>query len=311
MKNTTIVALAGLGTLVAGAATASPYDQTVVEKMVTNVAYTLDGQHIAKPDWTSTVDDMAKLKPPSYCYDTLRDAKLAADTRIYSSQGFWIKTHQKDDKGTYVLPADVEGLCKRYEDFYVHEYVEAAVMEAWQTESTQKRPVEGMYEAEAQRVGISGRLCAEWVDKALAHGFAATDKVESSRYGMPTVELGQAKATYCQPAIAFEGKMVEAVKKLAADKHQAIVDVYKKAGIKGKRLELYVSYGMPDNTGFYAAGCGTTVESLPALKKAKKLFVWLEGPQGYTIRKFTFKGDNYTVSERTYSTQEGAYRGCR
>ncbi len=40
-------------------------------------------------------------------------------------------------------------------------------------------------------------------------------------------------------------------------------------------------------------------------------FVWLEGPQGYTIRKFTFKGDNYTVSERTYSTQEGAYRGCR
>ena len=84
-----------------------------------------------------------------------------------------------------------------------------------------------------------------------------------------------------------------------------------KAGIKGKRLELYVSYGMPDNTGFYAPGCGATVESLGALKKAKKLFVWLEGADGYTIRKFSFKGDNYTVSERTYSTQEGAYAGCR
>ena len=45
--------------------------------------------------------------------------------------------------------------------------------------------------------------------------------------------------------------------------------------------------------------------------KAKKLFVWLEGDAGYTVRKFTFKGNNYTVSERTYTTQEGAYAGCR
>jgi hypothetical protein len=311
--NKMLAALAAAGTLVAGVVTAAAdtYDQTPVEKMVTKLTYMIDGQHIAKPTWTSTVSDMQGFPEPSLCVDTLRDAKLAPDTKIYSSQGFWFKTAKKDDKGQYILPADVEGLCKRYEDFYVHEFVEAAVMAAWQQQSMIKKPVEGMYESEAQRVGISGRLCAEWVDKALAYGFKADHKVESSRYSMPTTELGKAKELWCQPAIDFEAKRVEEIKNLAAAKHQAIVDVYKKAGIKGKRLELYVSYGMPDNTGFYAAGCGSTVESLPALKKAKKLFVWLEGPQGYTIRKFTFKGDNYTVTERTYSTQEGAYRGCR
>jgi hypothetical protein len=309
MKKVAVVAI--LGTLVAGAATASAEDKTPVEKVVYKLTYLLDGQHVAKPNWTSTVSDMEGYEKPSYCYDTLKDAKLAPDTKIYSSQAFWYKTAQKDAVGTYILPADVEGLCKRYESFYVHEYVEAAVMEAWQQQQTMKRPVEGMYESEAKRVGIAGRLCAEWVDKALAYGFKPTDTVESSRYSMPTIELGKAKETYCQPAIDFEGKMVAAVKQLAADKHQAIVDVYKKAGIKGKRLELYVEYGMPENTGFYAAGCESTVESLGALKKAKKLFVWLEGPQGYTIRKFTFKGDNYTVTEHSYSTQEGAYRGCR
>lgn len=313
MKKRSSFAIAvAFGALTGGVAAASPYDQTPVEKMVTELTYTLDGQHIAKPTWTSTVEQMKGMKPPSYCHDTLRDAKLAPDTRVYSSQGFWFKTAKKDDQEhQYILPADVEGLCKRYHDFYVHEFVEAAVVEAWQTQQTMKRPVEGFYESEAERVGISGRLCAEWVDKALAHGFTATDKVESSRYGLPAIELGKVKETYCQPAIDFAPKRLQEVKDLAAAKHQAIVDVYKKAGIKGKRLELYVSYGPPDNTGFYAAGCESTVESLPALKKAKKLFVWLEGPSGYTIRKFTFKGDNYTVSERTYSTQEGAYRGCR
>lgn len=305
-----VAVVAALGTLVAGAATAQASDDTPLAKMVSKLQYDLNS-HISKPDWTMTVSQMQEMVTPEKCYETLKAAGLAPDDRVYSDGAWRFKNVQTDGDKKFVLAKDVEGLCKQWNDFYVHEFLEAVVMEAWQSESTQKRPVEGMYESEAQRVGISGRLCAEWVDKALAYGFKPSDKVESSRYSMPTVELGKAKELYCQPAIDFEGKMVAAVKKLAADKHQAIVDVYKKAGIKGKRLELFVEYGMPENTGFYAAGCGTTVESLPALKKAKKLFVWLEGAQGYTIRKFTFKGDNYTVSERTYSTQEGAYAGCR
>jgi hypothetical protein len=307
----TLASIAAFGTLVAGAATAFASDDTPLGKVISALAYRLEGQHYAKPEWTSTASEMESFEKPETCFSALKESGLGANDKVFAEGAWRLKGAQKEGDRSYVLGKDAEAFCKRYESFYVHEYVEAAVMEAWQQKSMMAKPVEGMYESEAQRVGISGRLCAEWVDKALAYGFKPTDKVESSRYSMPTVELGKAKELYCQPAIDFDAKRVEEIKNLAAAKQQAIVDVYKKAGIKGKRLELYVSYGMPDNTGFYAAGCGSTVESLPALKKAKKLFVWLEGPSGYTIRKFTFKGDNYTVTERTYSTQEGAYRGCR
>ncbi|HUQ08488.1 MAG TPA: hypothetical protein VM261_38620 [Kofleriaceae bacterium] len=311
MKKTLVAFAAAAGTLVAGAATASAEDTTPLAKVITSLAYRLDGQHYAQPDWTSTVSDLESFEKPETCWKAFKDSGVGPNDKVFSDGAFRFKSVQKEGDKYFVLGKDVEAFCKRYEDFYVHEYVESAVMAAWQQQDMMKRPVEGAYEADAQRVGIAGRLCTEWVDKALAYGFKPTDKVESSRYRMPTVELGKAKELYCQPAVDFEAKRVAEIKALADAKHQAIVDVYKKAGIKGKRLELYVSYGMPDNTGFYAAGCGSTVESLPALKKAKKLFIWLEGAQGYTIRKFTFKGDNYTVSERTYTTQEGAYSGCR
>jgi hypothetical protein len=81
--------------------------------------------------------------------------------------------------------------------------------------------------------------------------------------------------------------------------------------MKGKRLELFVYYGMPEGAGWYGPGCGYSIDNVAALKKAKKLFHWLESAQGYTVRTYKFKGDNYTVSERTYDTQEAAYRGCK
>ncbi len=166
------------------------------------------------------------------------------------------------------------------------------MVEGFQTLGQMKRAVEGQYEAEATHVGITGAECAKRVDAALAFGIAASDKIESSRYGLPAIELGAAKAKYCQPAIDFAGQRVGDIKALAKAKQDAIIAVYKKAGIKGKRLELFVSYGMPDNTGFLAAGCGTWVDTIGALKKAKKLFVWLEGSSGYTVRKFTIRGDS-------------------
>ncbi len=309
--NKIAAAVAVFGTLVAGAATASASDDSPLAKLITKLAYNLDGQHFAKPDWTSTVDDMNGFEPPATCWDTLKASGLKAGDKLFTEGAFRFKTAQKEGDKYFVLGQDVEAFCKRWEDFYVHEYVETAVMAAWQQQDMMKRPIEGMYEADAQRVGISGRLCVEWVDKALAHGFKPTDKVESSRYSMPSVELGKAKELFCQPAVDFETKRVAEIQNLAAANLQAIIDVYKKVGIKGKRLELFASYGMPDRGSFYAPGCGAAVETAAGLKKAKKLFIWLEGAGGYTVRKYTFKGDNYSVSERTYSTQEGAYRGCR
>ncbi len=302
---------AALGTFVAGPATASASDDTAVAKLVTKLTYLMDQQPFGDPKWTSTSDDMGKRDLPETCFETIRAAGLEPDHKVFSEGAIRFKNHQKEGDKRFILGSDVEGMCKRYEAMYVHEYVETALMGAYLAKDAMKRPVEGFYEGEALAVGKVGELCAKKVDAALAYGLPATEKIESTRYGMPAIELGAARAALCQPAIDFAAKRIVEIKQLAGGKHQAIVDVYKKAGIKGKRLELFVSYGMPDNTGFYAAGCETSVESLPALKKAKKLFVWLEGNDGYTIRKFTFKGDNYTETEHDYSTKEAAYRGCR
>lgn len=298
-----------IGAVASSVATATAADGTDLEKLTTKLTYLLNGQPFAKPDWTSTMQDLAKLDPPSACFAAVKAS--GPGTKVYSSQAFWFPAAQKDDQGTYVTLAEVSELCARYERTYVVEYAEAALVEAFLEQAQMKRAVEGQHEGEAKRVGEIGAACAARVDAALAFGLAASTTVESSRYHLPAIELGAAKATYCQPAIDFAAQRVGQIKDLAQAKQDAIIAVYKQAGIKGRRLELYVSYGMPDNTGFYAAGCASSVTSLAALKKAKKLFVWLEGSDGYTVRKFTFSGDNYKVSEKTYGTQEGAYRGCR
>lgn len=290
------------------AATAHAEDKTPVEKAMTELAYgAYYNPGFAKPD-ARTMQDMKDVKAPKECFDAV--AGVADDLKIYTSQAFYWKTAQKDDTGTYILGADAKAFCKTYEKAYVRMAAEGAITSTWLTKSTVARPVEGMYEGEANQVGVAGAECAKAVDAALAYGFATTESIESKYYEMPAVALGDAKAKVCQPAIDWSTKRVAEIKGAGQAKQDAIIAVYKKVGIKGKRLDLFVSYGMPADAGFYAAGCESFVETAEGLKKAKKLFVWLEGQGGYTIRKFVFSGDNYTVTEHAYDTQAQAYRGC-
>jgi hypothetical protein len=125
-----------------------------------------------------------------------------------------------------------------------------------------------------------------------------------------TVTIADARAT-CEQALvdsqAFEG----AVTGRETAERAEIEAIYKQAGIKGKRLELFVHYGKPDNGGWLARGCTAFVTDVKKLKKAKKLFHWFESDAGYVVRTYTFKGNSYKVSEKTYLTQAKAYRGCR
>jgi hypothetical protein len=311
---TSLAAALALGALAITTPALADDHATTLSDLTDKLAYKLDQETLGDPKWTETVSSMESLDPPSKCYDAVAAAKAAGltdDTRIYGDQTFRWKTAKKDDKGMSISLAEVAALCKRYDDTYIHEYVEAALVDTFQQKYQMEHAVEGQYESEARRVGDSGATCAKWVDAALAHGLPASELIESTRYKMPAIELGKAKADLCQPAIDFGAKRQGAIKDLAKSKQDAIVAVYKKAGIKGKRLELFVSYGMPEDTGFLAAGCETWITSIGALKKAKKLFVWLEGDSGYTIRKFTIKGDSYKVSEKQFSSKEGAYAGCR
>lgn len=290
------------------AAVAHAEDKTPLEKAMSRLVF----QAYSNPGFAAkdvhTMTDMKDVAPPKECFDVV--AGVGDDTKVYTSMASNWKTAQKDDGGRYIMGSDAKAFCKDYEKAYIHMAVEGAITSAWLTKSTIARPVEGMYEGEASQVGVLGAACVKRVDEAVAYGFPATEPVESKFYDMPAVALGDAKAKICQPAIDWSKKRVDEIKGVGQAKQDAIVTVYKKAGINGKRLDLYVSYGMPDDTGFFAPGCESYVTSLAVLKKAKKLFVWLEGNDGYTIRTFTFHGDNYTVTEHSYDTQAQAYRGC-
>src|SRR5687768_14484729 len=131
MKNKVAVVAAAFGTLVAGTATSSAEDHTPLEKTVAEVISLFTG-HVAKADWTSTSDQMRdSWVAPEKCYDALKASGLKPGDRVYADQVWMLKTWnvQKDGDRSFILASDVEKLCKQYNDLYVHEYVEAAVME--------------------------------------------------------------------------------------------------------------------------------------------------------------------------------------
>ncbi len=124
------------------------------------------------------------------------------------------------------------------------------------------------------------------------------------------VTIAEARAA-CEKLLAETQAFEGAVTGREQAERAEIEAIYKKAGIKGKRLELFVKYGKPDNGGWLARGCTAFVTDVKKLKKAKKLFHWFENDGGYVVRTYTFKGNSYKVSEKTYLTQAKAYRGCR
>src|SRR5687768_3385180 len=128
MKNVA-VAVAAFGTLVAGTATASAGDDTPLGKVITALAYRLEGQHYAQPEWTSTTTDMESFEKPETCWKALKDSGLGASDKVFAEGAWRLKGAQKEGDKNYVLGKDAEAFCKRYENFYIHEYVEAAVME--------------------------------------------------------------------------------------------------------------------------------------------------------------------------------------
>src|SRR5687768_16640928 len=122
-KNTLAVAVA-IGTLAAGSASAHA-DVPSAEKQLGKVLSWLHS-HVTKPDWTSTVDQMAEKDAPSACFDAIKG--LAKDAKLYADMAFKESDVKKDADGkAYLTPALADGVCKKYETAYHHEYAEAAL----------------------------------------------------------------------------------------------------------------------------------------------------------------------------------------
>jgi hypothetical protein len=147
----------------------------------------------------------------------------------------------------------------------------------------------------------AGRRCKKAVEQQLAGGLLPETVIEGKRGKVMLSEAGPV----CDALTAWAGVLQEAYKARFAE----LSEKYKAVGIGGDRLELFVYY---DGQEWYLKGCQSSTEDPKQLKKAKVLFQWLTDSYGViTVRKYSFKGDKFTISEKTFLTEAAAYKGCK
>ena len=159
----------------------------------------------------------------------------------------------------------------------------------------------------AGHVGDAAK-CLPELEQAIKDG-APDDVALMIHSDHPAMTLKEARTKICDAYVAKAKAFADAsgaTKKAARD---AAAAPYIALGVKGERLELFISYA---DLGFYAKGCKTELTEPKEIARAKALFHWLDGGDGtITIRKYTIKGNGYTISEKTYDRQSLAYKGCR
>lgn len=262
----------------------------------------------ASKRWSS----MEQRHEPSECTDAIAAAKkksVADDAELEFSYDIQkiVKTEKRGEySGTYRIAfADASKICERYAEVYAYQKARIDVQAGYDT-AAWMRDVKPEEASNMAGLSKSPQACLDAIDVLDKQG-KATVELDGDK----TPTLAEARET-CTAALADAQKFESTVVGREQAEHDAVEAVYKKVGIKGKRLELFVYYGMPEGGYFLAKGCKSYVTTAKGLKKAKKLFQWLEADDGtITVRTYSFKGDSYKVSEVQYLTQSSAYRGCK
>jgi hypothetical protein len=263
----------------------------------------------------SAVAEAYPLQPePSECTALLAAAKKAgatAKTRLYAYG--WpenIKSYSYDStKGASIAFADAAAICDDYKVWRpVAKAAGVIAKAATQLENTAYISAKDVDKSFAEGNVKVGRECAAAIDTAVKAGAPTHVAIQIANQRMT---LDDARGQICQALIDWSSQVGAEGQQMKDDKRAKVRAIYSKAGIKGKRLELFTDYGEPDSGGWYAAGCTRSVTTVKGLKAAKKLFHWFEGPNGYVVRKYTFKGDAYSVSEKSFVTEAAAYKGCK
>jgi hypothetical protein len=238
----------------------------------------------------------------------LKDTDLLTDPAFRGHPKAIMKEPDSWTKTFHLAFGDAAGVCEQYEARYSLRPVEKMLKRAADDEDYRLDPNPQTWKGMGEDNGVYGmndaKACVKAIDAAMAAG-----KGETRLPLKPELSLAEIKAQICEPGIAYFAKVDKLLKGAKDAAVSATAEKYKKVGIKGDRLKLFVEY---DNIYWYKKGCESKTDDPAELKKAKALFQWLENADGtHTIRKFTFKGDKYKVSEKTYSTMARAYKGCK
>jgi hypothetical protein len=249
------------------------------------------------------------LRPASSeCDAALKEAEKAGagdDTRLYAYG--WPNTmasYEYDSmKGASVTLKAARKACKEYAVWQPLVKAAGAVLVV----------TEHLANAKANGTGIGayiakdGQTCLDLID-----GLDASSLDLDVKIGDQTMNLTAGRAI-CKAFVEEAAGQKEANDAAAAEKRAAIEAKWKKVGMKGKRLQLFVENEL-NGGGFdwYAAGCQKVISDPKKLAKAKKLFMWTAGANGGTlVSKYVFKGNKYTETAREFFSEAKAYRFCR
>lgn len=248
---------------------------------------------------------------PANCTDTVK-AALAANpgsTKVKSSQfKGWPGAVAKDDYAVFITLDDAKAICDQYvKHLPMFRALQAFAMET--EEAAQKlrwldlvKPGEG---SSGREVAMSPERCKKAVEGAKAAGVAGTAKVKTKD---TTYALDEVKTKLCDALATNVPAYIEKEKVIKAAELKQKMAPFAKAGIKGKRLELFAQYwGV-----YWRLPGGKRTDDPAELAKAKVAFQWLEITDPVdasyvinTVRRYAFKGNDYTISEKTYRTKRG------
>ncbi len=252
------------------------------------------------------------LAQPS-CMGLIADAKKAGMTDADKLVGYY-EHHPKAVKlgvNKYEITlADAAWLCGEWDKRLATEpaaiYIRRAAVHQKNNPNEPTTNDAGSYskgagEATAKR----GAQCIAAIDKLVASGTPDSDKVTLDDGSTVTLAEGKKLCQRQQDwGNAFEARIGE----VRAAKRAEIAAKYEALGVKGDRLELFIEY---DGVYFRGKKC-EIIDDIKKLAKAKYVYQWLENSDyTHTIRKYTFKGNKYKVSEKTYTTEAKAYKGCK
>src|SRR5262249_26238933 len=202
------------------------HDYTANEQVMMRVARQMaDSDGFADPRYTADREAAKKWPAPADCTAAIKDVADDAHVYIgYANAPDW----KKDANGDiYITGAQAKTFCASYSKAYAHESVETQITALFNDASMIAGSTDGRTVAEVKSIGDMGKDCTDAVDAAVAAGLPATEMIESKRFGVPAVALGDVKAKYCQPAIDWSGKAVAAVQAAEKAKQDAIAAVYK------------------------------------------------------------------------------------
>ena len=297
--------LFALAILFAFPATARADDSAVQKAAQTLVGF---GSALAdaKSNGTTSGSGFFEYNQPSACTDALAAAEKAGatgDTRLYAFG--WpdsTPTYEYDSmKGSSVALKGARDVCAEYAVWQpVMKAATAVAKSAKHLEYAGDGGV-GAY------VAKDGTTCIELIDRV-----DASSRKLAVKIGAETMTLDEGRKI-CQ-RLVDKGAQHDADEAAAGKAKRAAAEAkFKKVGMKGKRLELFVDNEL-NGGGFpwYAAGCQTEITDPKKLAKAKKLFMWTAGANGGTlVSKYVFKGNTYKESSREFFNEAKAYKWCK